>query len=264
MFRLAPLVWLGLCGAAQSHDLWVVPGKFQLRPGEKTSVFINSGDRFPESQALVEPERIVGFALHTSAGETALSGFRADGKSLVSEVSAAEAATAILTVGLKPNVVRLTAEHFNEYLAHDGLPQILRLRAELGEADQPVFERYTKWAKTILKVGELEDDFSSRPVGIEIEIVPEKRPFGLRTGEELPVRVFFDGAPLAGVVVLGGRAGGPPAELRGWTDREGRVTFALSAPGRYYLHAVHMTRLKDDAEAQWESFWATLTFECGS
>jgi len=262
--RCAALAGLWVGAAAEAHDLWIVPGRFQLKPGEKTSVFINAGDRFPESQALLAGERIASYLLHTTTGETAVSELRADGKSLVSEVSAGEAGTAILSLGLKPSVVRLTAEHFNEYLAQDGLPQVLRLRAELGEANQPVFERYVKWAKAILKIGELDDEFWSQPLGVKIEIVPERRPVGLRAGDELPVRVFYEGAPLAGVVVLGGRAGRPPSELRGWTDAEGRVSFALSAAGRFYLHAVHMTRLSEDKEAQWESFWATLTFECGS
>lgn len=258
------LAAVSLASVARAHDLWVVPGKFQLKPGEKASLFINSGDRYPESQALLDGARIARFTLHTSAGESPLSNWRADGKSLVSEVSVAEAGTAVVTLELKPQVIRLTAEHFNDYLARDGLPQILRLRAELGEVDQPVFERYAKWAKTILKVGEFEDELWSQPAGIKIEIVPESKPFNLRAGDEISVRVFFDGAPLAGVVVLGGRAGGPAGELRGWTDAQGRASFTLPAAGRFYLHAVHMTRVKEDPAAQWESFWATLTFECGS
>lgn len=253
-----------LAGAeTTAHDLWVLPGKFRLAAGERTTVFINSGDVFPESAALVEARRVESVLVHTTGGAEPPPALRVDRSSLVAELSVAGAGTAIVSVALKPNQIRLSADDFNDYLAQDGLPQILRLRAERDETGQPARERYTKWAKSIVGVGDAADDLWSQPVGLRLEIVPQKNPLALKAEEELPVQVIFDGVPLGGVIVIGARAGGAPALLRGWTDAKGRATFRVPEAGRWYLHVVHMVRLDNDPEAQWESFWSTLTFEVG-
>jgi uncharacterized GH25 family protein len=258
---VAALLALAAARSSQAHDLWVVPGKFRLAPGEKTPVFINTGDEFPESSSLLEPERIESFSLHTASGAKPIGGFRADRLSLVAELHAAEGGTAVLALAVRPNLIRLSAPDFNGYLAADGLPQILRLRAERGELGEPVIERYAKWAKAILKVGEERDERWAEPVGLKLELVPERDPASLKPGGELPLKVLFDGAPLPGVIVLGSRAGGEAGRLKGWTDAEGRVALPIPGSGRWALHSIHMVRLEADPQAQWESYWGTLTFE---
>jgi uncharacterized GH25 family protein len=159
-------------------------------------------------------------------------------------------------------LVRLKADEFNEYLKDDGLPHILELRAERGEADQAVVERYAKWAKAVLKVGDDEaDDTWSRPAGLKMEIVPLVNPYELDGGGELAVVALFEGRPVAGLTVTATRAGGLRNEVAGVTDEQGRVGLSLSQPGRWYLHTIHMVPVDDEPEVQWESFWATLAFE---
>jgi uncharacterized GH25 family protein len=45
------------------------------------------------------------------------------------------------------------------------------------------------------------------------------------------------------------------------TDSNGQASVVLVEAGRWYLRALHVIRLPDDPEAQWESFWTTITFE---
>jgi hypothetical protein len=47
----------------------------------------------------------------------------------------------------------------------------------------------------------------------------------------------------------------------GKTDDEGRIDVPVT-PGQWRLHAIHMER-STKPDADWESFWATLTFEAG-
>ena len=245
-----------------SHDLWVVPGKFFLQPGERVRVFINSGDAFPVSDALIDRARIESFTLHSaSSAETSVTDFVADGKSLTTEIAVPEPGTVALVLALEPRLIRLKPEEFNQYLEDESLLHLLRLREALGESGQPTVERYTKWAKALLNVGDQRDNRSSKPMELRLEIVPRTPPHALRPGASLPVVILFDGQPLPDVTVVGGRAGTPAHRVRVVTDSNGEASVVLEGPGRWYLRALHMIRLQGDPEADWESFWTTITFE---
>jgi len=256
---------LGACflaGAShlRAHDLWIVPGRFHLNPGERIRIFLNSGDEFPKSDSLVGEFRIASFNLYSATEQIPLSRFVVDGKSLTAEMKAPPKGTVVLGLATKPRLVRLKADEFNEYLKEEGLLRVLEEREQRGETADAVVERYTKWAKAILAVGEGDDSWKKN-LGMRIEIVPEVDPCATKVGGELSVRVLFDGEPLSGSTLVGARAGGPPKELEGITDDEGRARLAIGEAGRWYIRTIHMIRLVDDPETQWESFWTTLTFE---
>jgi uncharacterized GH25 family protein len=95
-------------------------------------------------------------------------------------------------------------------------------------------------------------------VGSPIEIVPEKDPSQLKAGELLPVRVLIKGAAAPNLQLFAASAV-TPAKNIGKTDATGRIAVPVTA-GRWRLHTIHMDRVSAPA-ADWESFWATLTFE---
>jgi hypothetical protein len=53
----------------------------------------------------------------------------------------------------------------------------------------------------------------------------------------------------------------PSEKLTARSDKEGRVTFRLPRSGMWLVKAVHMIPAPPDTKADWESFWASLTFE---
>jgi uncharacterized GH25 family protein len=257
---------LGLCvlflatEGVTAHDLWVVPGKFRLQSGEKIRIFLNSGDEFPKSDSLLGEFRISSLMLFSTSEQSPLSRFFADGKSLTTEMKAPLQGTVVLSLATKPRLVRLKSDEFNEYVKEEGLLRIFNEREEHGELDDTVVERYTKWAKAILFVEE-GDEAWQKPTGMTIEIMPEDDLYEYSAGQELSFQVLFDGKPLPGATLVAQRAGGPRKELEDVTDNEGRARFIFAESGRWYVRTIHMIRLVDDPETQWESFWATLTFE---
>ncbi len=49
------------------------------------------------------------------------------------------------------------------------------------------------------------------------------------------------------------------------TDAEGRARLRIEkSAGAHYIHALHMIPVVDRSDVEWESFWATLTFERGN
>ena len=73
------------------------------------------------------------------------------------------------------------------------------------------------------------------------------------------VLVLKHDKPVPNQLVYSGRDGsGKPAQMR--TDAEGVATIALPASGRWYVRLIHMESI-EDPELDYESLWATLTFE---
>jgi uncharacterized GH25 family protein len=53
----------------------------------------------------------------------------------------------------------------------------------------------------------------------------------------------------------------PDKRLSARTDKAGRVSLALPRGGVWLVKAVHMVPAPADSGADWESLWASLTFE---
>ena len=68
-------------------------------------------------------------------------------------------------------------------------------------------------------------------------------------------------APLAGALVVAFNQRSPYHRLRARSDQNGRATFAIDEPGPWLVKAVHMVPAAAGTNADWESFWASLTFE---
>jgi hypothetical protein len=245
------------------HDLWIVPGKYRLRLSEATRVFINNGDVFPESLTLLGEHRVSEVRSVSSAGELPVSAFRVDGKSLTFDFQSAAPGTHVIVLATRSRTVRMKGEDFEDYLAEEGLTAISDSRKELGETNKPAVERYTKWAKAVVEVGDESGDerLWAEPVGQPLEILPLDDPNGVRPGATLRLRVLLEGEPLAGVSVIGARAAGPAREIRATTDAQGEVVVTVTSPGRWYLRALHVTRMEGDPEVDWQSYWSTLSFE---
>jgi uncharacterized GH25 family protein len=261
-------LWIVALFASHSsaHDLWILPGKYRLGVGEITRVFINNGDQFPESLTLLGEHRLSEVRALSPAGTTTLSGFRTDGTSLTFDFQPETPGPYVIALGTKPRTVRMNGEDFEKYLSEAGLTAIEEQRKTLGEAGQPAVERYAKWAKTVVEVGEEtpSGDAWATAVGAPLEIVPLDPPNRVRPGGSLRLRVLYAGAPLTAAAIVGARAAGPPNEIAVSTDERGEASVNLSTSGRWYVRAIHMIRVEDDPQVQWESFWATLTFEVPS
>ena len=97
--------------------------------------------------------------------------------------------------------IELEGPKFEAYLAEEGLERVSRLRKESGQTAAPVREIYSRSVKSLVKVGDVADGFD-RVLGIPLELVAEADPSTLAAGGELPVRLLFQGKPLAGVLVV--------------------------------------------------------------
>jgi uncharacterized GH25 family protein len=149
------------------------------------------------------------------------------------------------------------------YLNDEGLDAIVASREQRGEARVPARERYRRYLKALVQVGNRRDKTYRRELGHRLEIILLADPTTPQNGDLLPVRILFNAKPLIGVRVfvqsIDGKGSRPESAV---TDRTGVATVRLKRPGCRLVRLVHMERAQAGDEVDWESFWAAYTFEC--
>jgi hypothetical protein len=234
-----------------------MPQKFQATVGESILLSAHTGDSFPQSEQGVDPLRL------SSLPALPEGSWRILGKATHATVPLKSAGGHAFAVWTKPRMLTLEAAKFESYLKEEGLREALELRQKNGEATKMGREMYAKFAKTYVVAGEQGGNFR-QPLGLKIEFVPQADPGSLKPGDELPVQVLYNGAPLADVQVELAFSTSPVAKgqhsILGRTDKAGMIKARIPAAGRVRLHCVQMERVSVPTH-EWESFWASFTFE---
>jgi len=98
-----------------------------------------------------------------------------------------------------------------------------------------------------------------RPFGFQFEIVPRTNPY-TTAGDSMSFVLLYESKPLEGVLVVATSEGDPSARMKGRSDANGSVTFRLG-DGAWLINAVHIIPAPSGANADWDSLWASLTFD---
>ena len=246
-----------------AHDLFLKFDSYFLRPNSKATVRLLNGT-FRQSDGAVARERMRDVSLGTPAGSRRpeTTDWRDEGKTTLLDLETGEPGTYIIGVSTKPREIDLKAKDFNEYLAHDGLPDTLAARKKDGQLGKDVRERYSKHVKAIFQVGEARTEGYKTPLGYPAEITPQQNPYTLKAGQTLEVRCTLDGRPIVNQFVLAGweGQGKRSRQLNARTDANGIARFKLASAGKWYVKFIHMTPL-NEPQINYESKWASLTFE---
>jgi hypothetical protein len=142
-----------------------------------------------------------------------------------------------------PSSVEQAPEKFQNYLKDEGLDKIKPVYS-----GKPVRELFTRCAKAMLS-----GTIDAKPLGLPLELIAESNG---------TYRLLWQNRPLAGalVVAMNKDATNKTQKLSARSDAAGRVKFAL-APGSWMIKAVHMLPATPVENADWHSYWASLTFE---
>ena len=260
--RVAAVVLLVVAGPAVGHDYWLMPETFTTAPGKEVAVTLHVGEHLKsENEVRWQPAKTPKLDLVTAAGTTDLFRKDGDGSKPAVRLTVAKPGTAVLRMDRDWSRIELAADKFDAYLTEEGLEAVRQARKDAGEADKPGRERYCRCLKTVLQAGDVLDDTPTKPVGQVLEIVPGVNPYKLKAGDDLPVRVLLDGKPLAGAAVTAHhRAGDALTSASAVTSAEGKASLKLSKAGPWVVRLVHMRRCTTDPAADWESYWAAVTF----
>ena len=161
----------------------------------------------------------------------------------------------------KRSAITLEPLKFEKYLADAGLERIIALRAERGERSKAGREVYSRCAKSLVAVPGPRGGRADRTLGFTLELVAGRDPYSLTAGAELPLRLLYRNRPLEGALVTALSQADPGKRTSARSNRDGRVILRLGSPGPWLVKAVHMVPASGRDDADWESLWASLTFE---
>lgn len=242
-----------------AHDFWIEPTSFRPQVGETVGLALKVGQNFRGDPVPRMSEAIEKFVLLSRAGEKPVEGVPGRDPAGIARIS--EPGYLVVGYRSRPRPIELPAGKFEEYLKEEGLEQVISARAARGDSQKPSKEIYSRCAKAVLDADGTGSNGYDRPIGMRLELVPEKGPKEVGGGRSMPVRLLFEGKPLAGALVVAIRREGPEKRLSARTNAAGRVAFDLAPAGAWLLKAVHMVPAPPSSGADWESLWASLTFE---
>jgi hypothetical protein len=266
--RLTLTVSLLVCAVTllSAHDLFIKMDSYFVASNAEVMVRILNGS-FVQSENAIMPDRVVDVSLASAAGTAHIDLAAWRGDTTLSDTThlrfrTGDAGTYVLGASTKTRDFGLSAADFNEYLEHDGIPDILEARRRDGELEKDVRERYAKHVKAVLQVGEVRDDAYGVRLGYPAEVVPLVNPYTLSVGDEFSFLCLVDGEPVANqLVILGGERGGELVdEVQRRTDEIGVVAFVIDSAGLWYIEFIHMAP-SPEPDIDYESKWATLAFE---
>lgn len=259
---LCLLAFFGCAVAASAHDLWLQPSRFwtEVKTSVAVSILVGHGaDRAPWG---VPADRVVVLKSVGPAGTADLRGglrVQAD----LPGVSFGTRGTHIIALQSTHAVSELPAVRFNAYLEEEGLTPALAARSASRTTTAPGREIYSRRAKALVQVGPpgAPQPHITRPVGLSLEIVPERNPYAPARDNALPVRVLFEGRPLPGALVKLTNLDAdekPVAMLR--TDAAGRAVFNPLRSGAWLLNVVWTKPIRGDRRGDFDTTFSSLTW----
>ena len=244
---------------AFAHDMWIEPTTFSPAPGQILSVRLRVGqdllgDPLPRNHALINQ-----FVVEDTDGRRPVIGH--DGGDPAGFLRVAQPGLQVIGYYSNPSAVELTPEKFNQYLKDEGLDAIAALRARRNETGASAHELFSRCAKSLVLSGAPNGAQGDRTLGFTLELVAERNPYTIHAGQDLPVRLTYEKRPLPGALVVAMNRLNPAQKVTARTDNDGRVRLRLQPGGMWLVKAVHMIPAPAGSNAEWASFWASLTFE---
>jgi uncharacterized GH25 family protein len=258
--KVAAVLALLAVPALQAHDFWIEPSAFRPAIAQRVAVRLRVGQEFKGDPVPRDPGLLKRFVLLGPGGETAVAGVPNTEPAGFLSIPAPGLYTIVYTSNPEP--VQLDARKFNDYLSQEGLETIRELRARRGQSDAPDREIFSRCAKALVLAGGGEAAPGwNRELGMRLELIPGANPYMLTDGQILPVRLLYDGKPLQGALVTAFTKERPEAKISARSDAKGRVALKIDRSGTWLVKSVHMIPAARESGADWESFWASLTFE---
>lgn len=248
-----------------SHELFLKTDTHFLMPNEKSEIYLFNGT-FDSSENEITRDRIVNAKIIGSDYTfipTEADYYDKD-KSTFLKFTTGKEGTYVAGISTLPKVLEMTAEDFAEYLEHEGLEETLVQRKEEGASNSDVREKYSKHVKALLQVGVKRTDHFDTELGYTIEFVPLSNVFDSKPGQPISFKLLRNGAPL-GQQTVHYSTSEPGKDAHDYeqstkTDEKGVLTITPNKAGKWYVATIHMEK-KNEADIDYESNWATLTFE---
>lgn len=250
---------------ALAHDFWLQPAVFALSAPNRVPIVMYVGHGADRGRWGVAPDKVIQFrSLGPDGLVDRVPNLTMGSPEFDAIVPLTRPGAYVFGLQSASSPSRLPYLRFNDYVVEEGITPIAADRKRRGTMRQEGRELYSRRAKAIVQVGPIDRASiarATRPLNLRLEIVPERHPMALGPAKVLPVRVLYDGRPLAGALVkitdLGADA--KPADMTR-TDAQGRARFAIRRAGAWQINVVWASRLNGRRDADYATTFSSLTF----
>lgn len=258
------LAIMALAEPVEAHDFWLQPQRFRIDVGAVVPIAILVGHGVNRAPWGVASDRVLLLRDFGPRGVVDhLAALRNRPVAAISAMRFTTAGTHIVALQSTHASSELPAVRFNDYLTQEGLTPASAARAQAGAARAPGREIYSRRAKTLVQVGPPGADqrHVTRPLGLTLEIVPERNPYAPGRTAAFPVRIVYQGRALPGALVklTNLQADEKPVATR-LSDRNGRAVFDVPNSGLWQFNVVWTKPIKGDARGDFDTTFSSLTF----
>ena len=261
---ITALFFISLASPALAVDSWLVADKHVIKPGGEAWIGFITGEVFPIGDGIVDPTRIEGLIDLHEGRRRPVEGLQVEDDAVAVRTTLDPPGFHILGLSLKPRVIALEGDIFDDYLRDERATEALAARQQAGNTKATVRERYTKYAKTIIEVGASaqSDQQYLQPIGHRLEIVPLSNPTRWQAGNEVGVKVLLDGHPWPNIPITAAHEGTMQGEVavRSQTNEQGIARWRLTQSGQWFARAHFIRPVNGLVNYEWESFWTTFSF----
>jgi uncharacterized GH25 family protein len=255
-----------LASAAAAHDFWIQPQNFWLAAKTPTSTLIEVGHGPDRQISPISADRITLFRdIGPGGAQVDLRPTLVKGEG-TKEIKLSFAAPGTHLVELETNHTEsnLPSIRFNDYVKVEGIQPIIQFRPANHKTDAPGREIYSRRAKALMQVGPIDAKsaaLATRPLGLSLEIVPDKNPYQLGPNEGLPVHVIYEGHPLQGALVklTNLEFDMRPVEMH-VTDQAGRASFSVPRNGSWLLNVIWSKPITGNPKADFDTTFSSFSF----
>lgn len=239
--------------ALLAHDLFLIASSWMPKPGERVSVRMVVGHNFPDGSVLAMADKMKVTLLSPDGKTTPLS-LTKDGIYQVASFTPQTTGASIV----------IAQYQFFSTKTRAGKTVYL----PKAEVKEPIdYSTYvSRSAKTIIGTGGANP---TKPLGMDLEIVPQVDPTTLKAGDLLPVQILYKGKPVVPerneeIIVKAVYAGFQVDEdtyaFAGHTDKNAMCRVKLTQPGTWMVIVERRMPAADSSKSDSELYSATLTF----
>lgn len=247
---------------AKGHEFWIDPVAHQVSEGDQIEADIRVGEAYEGSAYAYIPRNIRRFDYAFQGEIRQVEGTVGDRPAL--NMTAPEDGLLVAIHATQDqHITWSTWDKFVSFLEHKDLTWGLAEHDARGLSREKVRERYSRYAKSLVAIGDgAGEDVQT---GMVTEIVALENPYTGDMTDGIDILALYDGTALKDVQIEVFRKAPDDTVVitTERTDAEGRATIPVVPGHRYMLDTVVLRPLEVDEEgdASWETLWANLTFE---
>ena len=246
-------------GFLSATEFWLEPKKFHFQVGEEMMIDFMEGESFTGGLWDMKKNQVELLQWYSNSGVKDLSKTVKPTKGKNVTLKFAQEGTQLVVMRSNASFRAWQADQFNAYLEEEGLDEIAELRKKTNSTDSAK-EYYTRFAKVLVQVGERIDDTFKKKTGLRLEIILDKNPHLIRSGDYVQCLLLFEGKPLPNTLVkVWNRLNRTTFLQNIYTEKDGTIKFPISAKGAWMVSAVKMIP-SEKPGAEWRSLWGSLVF----